>query len=92
MSLFIIPSQSIFDKILRNLWQRCLEKPLLCLGMSEIPLNAANVPVPMSQRGKLVFNFLVMILNSVGNASQINESSLVSFYAKLPPVALNVHS
>ena len=29
MSLFIIPSQSIIGKILQNLWQRHLEKPLL---------------------------------------------------------------
>ena len=30
ISLFIIPSQSIIGKILPNLWQRHLEKPLMC--------------------------------------------------------------
>ena len=29
MSLFIIPSQSVIGKILPNLWQRRLEKPLM---------------------------------------------------------------
>ena len=30
MYLFIVPSQTVIGNILPSLWQRCLEKPLMC--------------------------------------------------------------
>ena len=45
MSLFIIPSQSIIGKILPNLWERHLEKPLLYHIIADIlcGLNLSNI-------------------------------------------------
>ena len=43
ISLFIIPSQSVLAKVLPNLWQRRLEKPLLNFAKSLMSYRSLRV-------------------------------------------------